>query len=90
MTLRTKDGRQLCELRDPGSDGPVLRLHPKLYVVLRKVLEGKLACTVELNFTDVGLSKTHIRVDGETVSLVTRVVTATLQPEFPENNFKVS
>lgn len=65
MTLRTKDGRPMCEVRDRMSDGPVLNINPMLYIVLRRVVEEKLACTVELHFNDGGLGRTHIRLDGE-------------------------
>lgn len=90
MTLRTKDGRPLCEVRDRGSDGPVLWVDPRLYAVLRVAVEGKLACQIELHFTNTGLAKTSLKVDGERAADILTAPTATLQPAVSEGNFKVS
>ena len=90
MTLRTKDGRPLCEVRDRGSDGPVLWIHPLLYSVLRPIIENKIACTLELHFSNTGLASTHVRVDGERLASTLANPTATLQPTPLENILKVS
>lgn len=80
MTQRTRDGRPLCELRDRGGDGPALWIDPRLYAVLRPVIEGKIACLVELHFTNTGLAKTSLKFDGERAADILGASTATLQP----------
>jgi hypothetical protein len=65
MTQGNHDGRPCCEVRDRTGDGPVLRVSPLLYRVLRPVIEKRMCCTVELSFNSGGLGGTHIRLDGE-------------------------
>jgi hypothetical protein len=90
MTMRTRDGRPMCELRDRGSDGPVLWVNPSLYSVLRSVIESKTACLVELHFTDGGLAKTSVKMDGERLARTMAQPSATLHPVGVEENFKVT
>jgi hypothetical protein len=90
MTLRTSDGRPMCEVRDRGSDGPVLWIDPRLYAILRPVLERKMPCTIELHFTDSGLAKTSVKMDGDRLARTIAQPSATLQPVGAENNFKIS
>jgi len=61
----TRDGKVMCELRDPTGTGPVLYVNPALYTVIRRVLEGRMTCMVDLNFNDGSLGNTHVRMDGE-------------------------
>ena len=61
----TRDGRPMCQVRDPGGSGPVLYFDPRLYAVLKAISDNSLPCTVELSFTNTGLGASHIRLDGE-------------------------
>ena len=61
----TRTGRPYCVIRDPAGDGPSLQVNPVLYDVLRRVLDNRLTCTVDLNFVDGGLGNSHVRMDGE-------------------------
>jgi hypothetical protein len=80
----------MCEVRDRGSDGPVLWIDPRLYSVLRPVVEGKMSCMVELHFTNAGLAKTSLKVDGDRAADILTPVTATLQSGVREVEFKIS
>ena len=61
----TRDGKPMCQVRDPQGSGPVVWVNPILYAVLRRVTESRMACTVELHFSDAGLAKTGLKMDGE-------------------------
>jgi hypothetical protein len=61
----TRDGRPFCEVRDPAGHGPVVRVHPVIYDVLRRVVEGRMTCCVDLNFNDGTLGNSHVKVSGD-------------------------
>ena len=71
----TRDGKPMCQVRDPQGSGPVVWVNPILYAVLRRVTEGRIACTVELHFSDAGLAKTGLKMDGERFVGVTETAT---------------
>ena len=68
----TPEGRPFCDVRDIGGSGPVLHVHPELYDVLRIVVDGRMACRIELDFNDGGLGGTHVRIAGRKLAGVVR------------------